>query len=223
MKAQNLYLTVYCFLLIFLITACQGNTADGPVQHVQIDSVVVADVETQPVNAMTGEDAADDPAIWIHPADAAKNIIIGTNKDAGISIYNLEGDELHFFPVGEGNNIDVRYGFQFGNGEKADIAACSERIHNKILVFRINGEDGSLTDIGGDRLLSEIVEVYGFSLYRSHKTGKFYAFMNGKSGIIEQWELSPYGDEEISGQIVRTLHVDTQPEGMVTDDELGFL
>ena len=47
--------------------------------------------------------------------------------------------------------------------------------------------------------------------------------MNGKSGIIEQWELKPHGEGEISGEVVRNLRVATQPEGMVADDELGYL
>ena len=71
--------------------------------------------------------------------------------------------------------------------------------------------------------MSEIPEVYGFCLYRSAKTGTYYGFMNGKSGIIEQWELKPHGENEIEGHVVRTLKVTTQPEGMVADDELGDL
>ena len=138
-------------------------------------------------------------------------------------MYNLRGKEIHFYPVGDANNIDVRYGFPFGNGENADIVACSERINNKIVVFRVNPEDGSLLEISGDRLMSDIMEVYGFCLYKSAQSGKFYAFMNGKSGIIEQWELMPDGDGGISGQVVRKLQVASQPEGMVADDELGFL
>jgi len=47
--------------------------------------------------------------------------------------------------------------------------------------------------------------------------------VNDTTGIIEQWELSPYGDGEISGQIIRTMGVASQTEGMVADDELGYL
>lgn len=47
--------------------------------------------------------------------------------------------------------------------------------------------------------------------------------MNGKSGIIEQWELSPFGENEVTGQVVSTFYVESQPEGMVADDEQGFL
>jgi 3-phytase len=187
------------------------------------DSVVVADVETNPVIATTDDDAADDPAVWIHPNDPSKSMIVGTNKKAGVMMYNLAGEEIFFYSVGNANNIDVRYNFQFGNDNKGDIIACSERIDNKIVVFRVNPDDGSLTEISGNRLMSDIVEVYGFCLYKSAKTGNFYAFMNGKSGIIEQWELMSHGEGEITGKVVRKLKVASQPEGMVADDELGYL
>jgi 3-phytase len=225
MKLHFYYLVSVGFLMAGLFFGCKTgikNTKESS-HPILVDSIVFADVETNPVNALTEDDAADDPAVWIHPTDPSKNMIVGTNKKAGVFMYNLAGEEIHFYPVGDANNIDVRYAFQFGNGQKADIVACSERINNKIVVFRVNPEDGSLEEISGDRFMSDIAEVYGFCLYRSSRTGAFFAFMNGKSGIIEQWELLPHGEGEITGKVIRTLQVATQPEGMVADDELGYL
>ncbi|MFC2115620.1 phytase [Bacteroidota bacterium] len=213
---------IFCVLLICTFAACK-NTVVETKDPSMIDSVVVADLETNPVIAKTDDDAADDPAVWIHPSDLAKSMIVGTNKKAGVMMYSLAGVEIHFYPAGDANNIDVRYGFPFGENNNGDIIACSERINNKIVAFRVNPEDGSLTEIHGDRLMSDIKEVYGFCLYHSAVSGKYYAFMNGKSGIIEQWELEPYGDGEITGKVVRNFKVATQPEGMVADDELGYL
>ena len=220
-KLRNYFLGSF-IIAVLMFAGCQTEPEE-PIVYTMIDSLVTADIETIPVSAPSSMDAADDPAIWIHPSEASKSLILGTNKKLGISTYNLQGEEVHFDSVGNVNNIDVRYGFQFDNGTKADITACSERIHNKIVIYRINEQDGSLTDVHGDRLMSEINEVYGFCLYHSSETGKFYAFINGKSGVIEQWELSPFGENEITGQVVRTLSVETQPEGMVADDELGYL
>ena len=53
---------------------------------------VPALVETTPVK--TQGDAADDPAIWVHPIDAQKSLILGTNKKRGLYVYNLEGEEV---------------------------------------------------------------------------------------------------------------------------------
>ena len=65
-------------------------------------------------------------------------------------------------------------------------------------------------------------EVYGLCMYHSKLTGKFFVFVNDKNGNIEQWELIPDGNN-ISGKIVRNLKLATQVEGMVADDDAGFL
>ena len=106
------------FLMAGLFFGCKTGIKDtkGSLHPVLVDSIVYADVETNPVNALTEDDAADDPAVWIHPSDPSKNMIVGTNKKAGVFMYNLAGEEIHFYPVGDANNIDVRYAFQFGNG-----------------------------------------------------------------------------------------------------------
>ena len=222
MKTCYLSIPWCCFLLPYFFFGCQTNTEETYL-HTLIDSLVVADVETQPVIALTDDDDADDLAVWIHPIDLSKSMIVGTNKKSGVMMYNLKGEEIHFYSAGNLNNIDVRYDFTFGNSSKGDIIACSERINNKMVVFRVNPSDGSLVEISGDRFMSDIRDVYGFCLFRSAKSGTLYAFMNGKSGIIEQWELMPHGEDEITGQVIRKLQVATQPEGMVTDDELGYL
>lgn len=72
-------------------------------------------------------------------------------------------------------------------------------------------------------MVSNVDEVYGFCLYHSRISGKHFAFINGKSGMIEQWELVPAKYNKISGNIVRTFSVGSQPEGMVADDATGLL
>ncbi|MEO1101243.1 MAG: phytase, partial [Pseudomonadota bacterium] len=38
----------------------------------------------------------------------AASLILGTNKDEGLHVYNLAGEELQFLDVGMLNNVDVR-------------------------------------------------------------------------------------------------------------------
>src|SRR3954452_24501788 len=62
-----------------------------------------------------GGDAADDPAIWAHPDDPAKSLILGTDKQGGLHVYDLDGGNLQ--TVADGalpNNVDVVYGFRLG-------------------------------------------------------------------------------------------------------------
>jgi 3-phytase len=52
----------------------------------------VAGVETEPVPNMG--DAADDPAIWVHPVDPALSLVLGTDKKGGLNVFDLEGNRL---------------------------------------------------------------------------------------------------------------------------------
>ena len=50
---------------------------------------LAAIVETEPV--LSTEDAADDPAIWVHPTDAQLSLVIGTDKQYGLEVYGQMG------------------------------------------------------------------------------------------------------------------------------------
>lgn len=43
---------------------------------------------------------ADDPAIWVHPDEdrGHKSLIIGTLKEGGVDVYNLQGELLQHIP-----------------------------------------------------------------------------------------------------------------------------
>ena len=167
-------------------------------------------------------DTADDPAIWVHPHDPEKSKIIGTNKEEGISVYNLKGKQLYSYNFGKLNNVDVRYGFPIG-GKKIDMAAASNRSTNTIDIFTINSKTGELENITGSTIQSSMKEVYGFSLYHSQKTGVFYALVVGKDGTFEQYELFDNGKGKIEGKKVRELKLSSQSEGIVADDEYGTM
>lgn len=81
---------------------------------------------------------ADDPAIWIHPTDPSKSVIIGTDKDAGIYVWDMYGNELQHIPQDtRTNNVDVRYGLRFG-GQLVDIVAANLRSAGNLAVFKVN-------------------------------------------------------------------------------------
>jgi len=181
---------------------------------------VVADVETDAV--VSGKDAADDPSIWVNPTDPSKSRIIATNKGGGILVYDLNGKQLYSYPIGKVNNIDVRYNFPLG-GKKVDITATTNRSSNTVDVFAIQPDTGELTNVVGDTIKSKMHEVYGFSLYHSQATGKFYALILGHGGEFEQWELADNGSGKINGKLVREFSLGTISEGLVADDEYGYM
>ncbi|AJE51448.1 phytase [Paenibacillus polymyxa] len=181
---------------------------------------VLPSVETEAVE--DGEDAADDPAIWLNPVDPDKSRILATNKGGGILVYDLDGKQLQNMKVGKMNNVDLRYGFTLG-GKKVDIAGATNRTNNTIDIFTIDGVSGTLTNVVDKPIKATMKEVYGFSLYHSLKTGKFYALVLGKEGEFEQYELIDNGNGKIAGKLVRQFKLATQSEGMVADDEYGTL
>lgn len=52
-------------------------------------------------------DAADDPEIWVDPKDPTRGVIIGTDKQAGLYVYDLAGQQLQYLPGGKPNNVDL--------------------------------------------------------------------------------------------------------------------
>lgn len=185
---------------------------------------VTPDLETEAMKSPKS-DVADDPAIWINPADAAKSTIIGTDKYDGLHVYDLDGKELFYYTIGKTNNVDVRYGFPLGN-EKIDIVACSNRGYNGISLLKVNPADGSLEDIAARKLEIDtniVDDIYGFCMYKSPKTKKYYVIANGKNGLVQQYELVATKNNKIDFKLVRELQIPSQPEGMVADDEKGIL
>lgn len=181
---------------------------------------VKAAAETEAVDS--GSDAADDPAVWLNPADPANSRIIAANKAGGLLVYDLNGKQLQSYKTGKMNNIDLRYDFPLG-GKKIDIVAATNRTTNTIDVFSFDGETGELHNVLAEPIRSDMSEVYGFSLYHSLHTGRYYAMVLGKKGEFEQYELFDNGSGQAAGKLVRSFKLATQSEGIVADDEYGSL
>lgn len=213
--------SIAAVLLLGIMYSClsDANLKKIPAQK---DSVVFAIAETTPVISVKGEDAADDPAIWVNFKDPSKSFIVGTNKKGGLCVYKLNGEEIFYTPVGNVNNVDLRYGFPLSN-RKADIVAATNRTFNTLQIFTINPETGELTDITRDSLKSSLTEVYGIAMYKSKISNKYFAFIAGKCGGMEQWELIATNDGGITARVVRKITIGSQSEGLVADDETGRL
>ncbi len=208
-------------LLFLILQACQFS--QKTYVRTQTDSIVFARNETMPVTSGKGVDAADDPAIWVNPGDPELSLIIGTNKKAGLYLYNLSGEEVSFYPLGNVNNVDVRYGFTLTGGKQVDIVGASNRSDNSIVLMAIDPVSQSLYDISQTKIYSALPEVYGFTFYHNKTRGRYFAFVVGKNGQTEQWELTPAPGQKISLKLVRNFSFDSQTEGLTVDDDLGFL
>lgn len=181
-------------------------------------AAVTATVETEPVPS--GGDAADDPAIWINPADPGQSTVIGTNKLGGLAVYDLTGKQLQYLPDGKFNNVDIRQGFML-DGKPADIVTAGNRTDNSIGIYRVNPSTRLLENVAARKITTAM--TYGSCMYRSAKTGKYYYIVTSKTGAVEQWELFDNGKGKVDAKKVRALQLGSQLEGCVADDELGHL
>jgi len=177
---------------------------------------------------------ADDCAIWVHPSDPGRSLIIGTDKakGQGIHVWDLQGEQLQFLRVERPNNIDVRQGVRLGN-ERLDIAVATIRGERGLRVYRIDRDraEGPLTDITVQSGIPtpELEDPYGVCLYVRHSDGALFAFAStaaGDRGRLHQYRLEADTAGRIRGRHVRALGegaIRDQVEGLVADDALGLV
>lgn len=193
--------------LLLLSAACAL-----PVATVEGQQFIPASRETDP--AGTSGDAADDPALWRHPADPSASLILGTNKQEGLVVYALDGREVARLPIGRINNIDLRQ----DNEATHDLAIASNDQVNAISLFTIERSSGQVTHAGD--IPTGRNEPYG--ICQGQQEGVPLAGVTYKDGTVEIWELSRAGQAP-TGRLSATLKLDSQPEGCVFDEYHGFL
>lgn len=177
--------------------------------------------ETEPV-ASWG-DAADDPAIWVHPQDPELSLVLGTQKQLGLHVYDLAGRSLQFIADGRINNVDLRDGFPL-DGQAVALVAASNRTHDSISLYRVDAQARRLVDVADGLQPAGLTDPYGLCLYRSAASGEFYVFVNNSGdGLFRQFRLRQSGPGRVNTELVREFPVGGQSEGCVADDESGRL
>ncbi len=184
-----------------------------------------ARVETEPVPS--SGDAADDPAIWVHPSDPALSLVLGTDKKGGLHVFNLDGKRVQTTSEGSRpDNVDVLYDFRL-DGRTVDLAVAGSRSKDApgVKVWVIDRESGRLSErnTGPTFLVFDGGQPYGSCVYRSPKDGRAYVFVNDHDGRFEQYRLDDAGHGSIRAERVRSFRVGSQAEGCVADLELGNL
>lgn len=181
---------------------------------------VVAEVETLPVGSPG--DAADDPAIWADPTNPANSLIIGTDKKAGLNLYDMQGRILQHLPDGKMNNVDLREDFMLG-GRKVILVAASDRTSRAIALYRLDTRARRLVSVADGVQPTGQGDPYGLCMYRSPRSGKTYVFINDSNGEKRQWELVDAGNGKVRAERVRDFAFSSQVEGCVADDATGLL
>lgn len=183
----------------------------------------VADRET-PTIGSSGD--ADDPAIWLHPADLSKSLVITAVKNDGGRVYDLDAAQVQVlapFPVASGssriNNVDVQYGFRMYDGSRVDIAVGSDRGQDVFRIWKIDGDAASPLDYigsanptrafldkpnGDPNPVSAQNTAYGMTLYRDVAADRMYVLATQRSQPrVAQFELVAQADGTVDTQWVR--------------------
>jgi 3-phytase len=180
---------------------------------------VAATLETENVDI-----DPDDPAIWINRADPARSLVIGTDKDVGLVVFDLEGRIVQRLDDGRLNNVDIRQDVML-DGETLTLVAASRRNDDTIALYTVDA-DGVLSKAtpfafpGAPRKIED--DIYGIGFYHDPAAGRLYVIASFKTGEIMQWQVTRAGPD-LALTFARELAVPTQPEGVVADDELGFI
>ncbi|MEH6790674.1 phytase [Parasphingorhabdus sp.] len=175
--------------------------------------------ETVPVGTVA-RDAADDPAIWRNPDDPAKSLVIGTDKRAGLYVFDMDGAKKSFLPEGELNNVDLRE--VMIDGRKIVLVGASIRndLNNAhIGLYALDTDRAELKPLG--KFPAGAGEAYGFC-FGQDSGGEVFAYMIGKAGDVRELKLSFAGGVP-NAVITREHKLTTQPEGCVVDDRTGRL
>ena len=185
----------------------------------------------------------DDPAIWVHPKDPGRSLILGTMKVAApagaVVVFGMDGQIRQLISgIDRPNNIDVEYGVAVG-GRPIDIAVATERLARQLRVFRIDPDAGRLVDLGGIPILEgqagEAGAPMGVALYRRPADGAVFAIVSPKEGprdgYLWQYRLTDAGNGRIGAQFVRrlgrfsaaTVREENEIEAVTVDDALGYV
>jgi 3-phytase len=176
-------------------------------------------LETQPVPNQG--DSADDPAVWVHPTDPAQSLVLGTDKNGGLLVFDLEGVLLQVVSDGaRPNNVDVIYDFPL-NGNPVDLAVAGVRKPEGfgVAIWVIDPDKRMLTELGAVPSFSTFGggEPYGSCVYRSPLDGSQFVFVTNKIGKVEQYRLESTTQGTVKATLARTISVGTQVEGCVAD------
>jgi 3-phytase len=183
--------------LLLVVGACAtDNIAASPVAALR-----------ETVGMGANGDAADDPAVWVHPTDPAKSLILGTNKDVGVYVYRLDGSEKQRLPVGLSNNIDLR-----GN-----LAVASNDGVNALSWFRIDPATAMVSHAGDTKLTT--IEPYGVCMGEAQRM--LHVVVTYKTGLVEIWRVRDAGSGLPQVSDLRTIQLGSQLEGCVIDDAAG--
>jgi 3-phytase len=202
-------------------------------------STSIAPVDIRPVAATDAVATdPDDPAIWIHPTNPSRSLILGTNKvkapDGALGVFTIDGKlKQTISGLDRPNNVDVEYGLKI-KGRPVDVVVLTERLKQQLQVYTITADGlvhaGAISVFQGQK--GEEAAPMGIALYKRARDGAVFAIVGRKtgpaSGYLWQYKLEGDGAGIVRGVKVRefgaySAGVDNEIEAIAVDDALGYV
>jgi 3-phytase len=199
-------------------------------------------ISAKATTSPTGNDV-DDAAIWIHPTDPSKSVVIINDKGpdtakSGLYMYNLNGVLLQKVYMYQPQNPDMRYNVTFDN-ITMDVLVCADRksgdtAYNKIRVFKIDpakadASGGFLTEITASAgIPTGQTQAYGHALFKRPSDGALFSIVSSYSNTdFTQIRLQGDGAGKVKGTVIKKWGGSDikgdMCEGICCDDELGYI
>jgi 3-phytase len=194
-------------------------------------AAAVVDIRPAVRTAQVANDP-DDPAVWLNPADPGASLVVGTNKVAApggaLVVFGLDGAIRQTVSgLDRPNNVDIEYGLRVG-GRDIDIAVATERLKNRLRVFRIDAS--GLADATAPDSTGGVAEPMGIALYKRPRDGTVFAIVAPKTGpregYLRQFRLGDAGGGKVRATLVRQFgrfSGTAEIEAVAVDDPLGFV
>lgn len=210
--------------ILFLAVACT-NSSKTTKRQVDADAIKPT-VVTEKVRF-----DSDDPAIWIHPSDKSKSLIVGTDKDSkgALFVFDLQGKIVNRVDgLQRPNNVDIAYGLLL-NGKPVDFAVTTERETNKLRFFSL--PDMQPIDGGGIEVFTGEKDrlPMGVSIYTNPTDKAIYVIAGRKSGPADGylWQYKLIDDKgKVAMQLVRKFgrySGKKEIESIAVDNESGYV
>ena len=181
---------------------------------------VTADAETVP--ATHSGDAADDPAIWVHPTDPASSLLIGNDKLGALDVYKIDGSFQQRLTTASSfwGNVDVRQQVAV-DGRTLDVVAA---YNAGLRLYTVDPATLTLQPVTDGAGVYPTNSGEGLCLYNSRLSGDVTAFVITRPGQARQFLLTDNdGDGLLEASMVREFAVGSEAEGCVADDEAGVV
>ncbi|HSP80790.1 MAG TPA: phytase, partial [Myxococcaceae bacterium] len=177
-------------------------------------------LETQPV--IGGGSVVEGAALWVHPTDPSRSLLLVADSQVGLLTYQLEGLREEWLSGGGVLDVDVQPGFPVGGIAQQLVMVANQPLQG-LVAYIVDPTTLRLRAAG-----LEVINVPGFvptrvALYSSPITGAFYAFAGSATGVVRQFELTPQLDGGAVATPVRTFDVGGAVSGLAVDDALGWL